>query len=164
MSSKTTGSKLDGGKEPITMVPVEGILGVAKAMQYGAKKYGRDNFRGGIAHSRLMDAAFRHLLAINRGEDVDSESGLQHAYHAAASVFMLIWMKENRPDLDDRWNQLQAQAIKPSELTPEMFGSNPKKPTMAGIPASETLILRANEPVEFSTVDGQFNRLKDGKA
>lgn len=128
MSSKPTGSKLDGGKEPITLVPAEAILGMAKAMQYGAKKYGSHNFKGGIAHSRLVDACFRHLLALVRGEDTDIESGLPHTYHAAASIGMLIWMQENRADLDDRW-----QAPKFPEA-PENFGGSPKKPTMAYLP------------------------------
>jgi hypothetical protein len=123
MSSKTTGSKLDGGKEPITLVPAEAILGMAKAMQYGAKKYGSHNFKGGIAHSRLVDACFRHLLALVRGEDTDIESGLPHTYHAAASIGMLIWMQENRADLDDRWKKETDRtiAIRPSQLTKEDF-------------------------------------------
>lgn len=66
-------------------------------------KTGEHNWRGGIAYSRLISAAYRHLGAINRGEDIDPESGLPHVYHLACNVMFLSWMMENKPELDDRF-------------------------------------------------------------
>lgn len=102
--SDAGGTKFDSGKPRISLIPVEAILGIGKALTYGAKKYQPDhNFRNGIQQTRIADAAFRHLLAWVNGEDKDPESGLPHLYHAGASIAMLIWMTENRKDLDDRW-------------------------------------------------------------
>ncbi len=76
---------------------------VGKVLGFGARKYAADNWRGGISHRRLISAAYRHLGAISRGEDVDPESGLKHTGHLGCCVMFLDWMQNHRPDLDDRW-------------------------------------------------------------
>jgi hypothetical protein len=45
------GIKHDQGKAPISLVPAVAILGMAKVFAFGAKKYGRHNFRKGMDHS-----------------------------------------------------------------------------------------------------------------
>lgn len=97
------GIKHDQGKPSISLIPSEAIEDIAKALTYGAKKYGVYQFRKGLAHTRLIDAAQRHILAHLKGEDIDSESGNTHISHAAASLCMLLFMMHHRPDLDDRW-------------------------------------------------------------
>jgi hypothetical protein len=98
-----SGTKHDKAKAPVELVPVELICGAASAFGYGVKKYGRFNYREGIEHTRLAAAVMRHILAYLDGENYDSESGLLHLSHAAASLGMLMWHDNNRPDLDDRW-------------------------------------------------------------
>lgn len=97
------GTKYDAEKPRITLVPSEAIIAAARAMTYGARKYNDDNFKAGLAHRRLLDAAFRHLLAYSAGEDLDQESGLNHIDSALASLCMLAYMQIHRPDLDDRY-------------------------------------------------------------
>jgi len=97
------GTKNDNGKPSVTLIPHEAIMGMAKALSYGANKYGRHNFRAGIEYSRLADACMRHLLAYMDGEDIDIESGNNHVFHALASLAMLAYMDANRPDMDDRY-------------------------------------------------------------
>lgn len=97
-----SGIKYDAGKPAISLIPSEAVEETAIALTYGANKYGRHNYKKGMKHSRLYDAAMRHLLAYNKGEDIDAESGNSHLAHAAASIAMLIYMTKNRPDLDDR--------------------------------------------------------------
>lgn len=98
-----TGNKLDNGKPKISLIPSEAIIEMAIAFTYGANKYASDGFKGGISYRRLLDAAFRHILAISNGEDVDSESGNSHVGHAMASLAMLTYMMKNKPNLDDRY-------------------------------------------------------------
>ena len=92
-------------KPPLDLLTLEFQTGTAQALGFGANKYGRHNFRGGIDHSRLIAAALRHLNQYNNGQDLDSESGLSHLSHAAASLNMLMWMVANRPELDDRYKK-----------------------------------------------------------
>ena len=97
------GMKFDQEKPRMDLLDSEFLEGVASVLTFGAKKYAAHNWRKGIAYSRLIAAAYRHLGAINRGEDVDPESGLPHAYHLGCCIQFLGWMMKNRPDLDDRW-------------------------------------------------------------
>jgi hypothetical protein len=103
-----SGTKFDQGKPSISLVPSEALIGMTRALDYGAKKYGRYNYRDGIEHSRILDAALRHIFAILGGEDTDPESGLPHLHHALASLAMLEWMRVNRPDLNNLYDYSKA--------------------------------------------------------
>jgi hypothetical protein len=97
------GLKHDAEKPRTDLLDAEFLLGVADVLKFGAKKYAEHNWRGGIAYSRLLGAILRHTLALLRGEDLDSESGLPHVHHLGCSVMFLSWMMTHRKDLDDRF-------------------------------------------------------------
>lgn len=99
-----TGQKFDAGKPPMSLLDRYALEQIAQVLAFGANKYNADNWRGGIRHRRLIDAALRHLLAISDGEDIDPESGLPHAAHLGCCVMFLLWMQKHRPDLDDRFH------------------------------------------------------------
>lgn len=96
-----SGVKNDQGKAPISLIPSEFIIGTAEVFAFGGTKYGLHNYRQGIAWSRLVDAAMRHLLAINAGEWKDTESGLPHLYHTSCCLAMLSYMHTHYPELND---------------------------------------------------------------
>ena len=97
------GRKYDEGKAPLTMIPREALEQTASVLAFGAKKYGRDNYKAGLEYTRLADAVMRHLVAWVNGEDIDPESNYSHLAHALAGLSMLIWMENNREDCDDRY-------------------------------------------------------------
>jgi hypothetical protein len=99
------GTKFDSEKPPMALIDSSYLEGLARVLAFGANKYAPDNWRGGIQFRRLISAAMRHLSAINRGEDRDSETGELHAYHLACCTMFLASMMENRPDMDDRWKE-----------------------------------------------------------
>jgi len=103
------GTKNDQGKLRLELVPVESINAIARAMTYGAKKYGDWNWAKGIAHTRLFGAALRHMWAYFRGEDYDQESGNHHLDHALASLAMLRASIDNSLGEDDRPNYCQVK-------------------------------------------------------
>jgi len=98
-----TGLKLDTEKPPVDLLDPYAMEQTALVLAFGAIKYHRHNWRGGIRYTRLIAAAMRHLWAILRGEDIDPESGLPHAAHAMCCCMFLCWMMKHRSDLDDRW-------------------------------------------------------------
>lgn len=79
----------------------DALEGLARVLEFGAKKYSRNNWRGGISYSRLIAACLRHIFAILRGEYIDSESGLPHVDHAACCIMFLSHFMKNREDLND---------------------------------------------------------------
>jgi hypothetical protein len=97
-----SGTKYDSGKLRLELVPVEATEAIARAMTYGAVKYGDWNWAQGIDHSRLYAAALRHMTAYFRGEDVDAESGNHHLDHALASLAMLKASVQNKLGADTR--------------------------------------------------------------
>ena len=99
----STGRKDDSEKIRMDLLDPSFTEGVASVLTMGAKKYSPDNWRGGIAFTRIISAILRHLCVIQRGEDVDPESGQLHAYHIGCNCQFLGWMKKNRPDMDDRF-------------------------------------------------------------
>lgn len=103
VNNMSSGTKHDSGKAPIHFLTREFLEGVAQAQAFGAKKYGDYNFCKGLAYTRLLDAAMRHLLAFTWGENNDNESGESHLSHAAANINMLMYTIKNHPELDDRY-------------------------------------------------------------
>lgn len=97
------GAKLDKGKPPISLLHRDFVEGTAQVMGFGVEKYERFNWCNGISHTRLLDAALRHIVAIIDGEDLDPESGLPHRHHACASLNMYCGMTVLHPELDDRY-------------------------------------------------------------
>lgn len=94
--------KHDKGKAQLSLITRESLEYEAAAFEYGAKKYGRDNYKQGMNWTRVLDAALRHLTAFNAKEDLDHESLLNHLAHAKACVAMLIYYYENKIGTDDR--------------------------------------------------------------
>lgn len=97
------GRKDDSGKIPLNLLSTEALLRIGEVLQFGAKKYAAHNWRKGLAYSRVVDAALRHLLSWNAGEDRDPESGLNHLAHAATCLMFLLEYLKTHPELDDRW-------------------------------------------------------------
>lgn len=96
------GTKHDTGKPDLSLIPYSAEQGIAKAFMDGEKKYGRYNYLKGMKWSRLIGAAKRHLGAFTNGEDCAQDSKLNHLYHAAANICMLIEYYEKNIGEDDR--------------------------------------------------------------
>ena len=91
-------------KIPLEVVPPSAIHALAEAFSDGAKKYGPYNWREKtISSSVYYGAALRHLCAWWDGEDIASDSGVHHLYHALACIAMVIdgasvgKLNDNRP-------------------------------------------------------------------
>ena len=97
------GVKFDNEKPQISLIPSEVITGMAEVLTFGARKYNKFNWLAGINYSRLIDAANRHLLAFQRGEDLDNESGKSHLLHCMVNLAFLYYFTNHKPELDDRW-------------------------------------------------------------
>lgn len=99
------GKKFDDEKPRMDLLPQAALLGIAEVLTFGANKYGDHNWRGGIAYSRLIAAAYRHLGAFNDGEDLDGESKLSHLKHLGCCVAFLIEQEAKGTGLDDRYRR-----------------------------------------------------------
>lgn len=99
--------KYDGGKIQLELLSPSWINGVGRVLTFGAKKYAAHNWRQGLARSRLLGAALRHVFAYLDGEDLDQESGLPHLHHASCCLMFASELHETHPKLDDRWKRIK---------------------------------------------------------
>lgn len=99
---KQDGIKHDDGKAPMGLIPRAAIIAEAQVLAFGASKYSAWNWAKGMAWSRLIDAALRHIYAYADGETNDPESGLNHLAHARCCLGFLLDYVESHPELDDR--------------------------------------------------------------
>lgn len=92
--------KYDSEKPAIDLVCADYILGTADVLTFGAKKYGKKNYLEGKGDpdyiNRLYSAIQRHLLAFQKGELLDAESGKPHLFHASAGLAMLVDMEAHQ--------------------------------------------------------------------
>ena len=108
----TAGRKDDQEKPDMDLLSPYALEKVAQVMTFGKKKYGANNWRGGIAYSRLLAAIMRHLNSYRKGETLDPETGLSHLAHASCGLMMLLEFEETRPDLDDRYKSESKKSVK----------------------------------------------------
>jgi hypothetical protein len=85
------GKKLDDGKAPWDLLPINALRAVVDVLGYGARKYSPGSWRFvPDARRRYYAAALRHLTTWWEGEQDDSESKLPHLGHAACCVLFLL--------------------------------------------------------------------------
>ena len=94
--------KDDSKKIDLSLLPYHPLKEIAEVLEFGAKKYSRDNWRKGFAHERLMAAILRHALAYNEGETYDPETGLCHLAHLGCMLLFLMETRHTHPELDYR--------------------------------------------------------------
>lgn len=99
--------KYDGGKPSVYRGVVDyfprAVMAVAAISTFGANKYAWKGWEGvedGIA--RYSDAMMRHLLQEATGEELDPDSGMMHAAHAAwgALARLELILREQQDDGD----------------------------------------------------------------
>lgn len=99
---KYEGLHYDSGKPRVDLVPSSLVLAVAKVCEFGIQKYAERNWEAGIAFTKLLGSAERHLLEWKDCRDVDPESGLNHLHHAAWNLMAIIELITTHPEMDDR--------------------------------------------------------------
>ena len=108
--AKEQGLKYDQEKPDLTLVDRKAEEGMVRVLEFGAKKYHRDNWRQGFEWNRLLAAAMRHIRAYTEGEDLDPESGLPHIDHAACMIHFASGHYHHGYGTDDR-TRVSAEAV-----------------------------------------------------
>ena len=102
IDEKDKALRYNAGKTQWSYLPMAEIEDLIKVLEYGATKYTKDNWKKGEYISRITDSLMRHIRAYcYEGEDIDSESGLNHIGHILANVVFLKY-NQGHPTFDDR--------------------------------------------------------------
>jgi hypothetical protein len=96
--STNPGVKHDAGKPRFSLLPWRELWSVVSVLEYGAVKYGENNWQKvPDAPRRYFDAAMRHMSAWRAGERDDYESGLPHLSHAICCLLFAAWFTNQQP-------------------------------------------------------------------
>ena len=121
--------KHDADRARWDLLPWSAAREIVRVLQFGAAKYGDDNWRHVTdARRRYFSAAIRHLAAWWDGEKRDPESGLPHLAHAGASIlFLLVIDEESRESAELSPEPEQLEPPKP----PKRPGAKLSRPSVA---------------------------------
>jgi hypothetical protein len=90
-AANKSGTKHDAGKLRFSLLPLHALEEVVKVLEFGAAKYGAENWRKlDNLQQRYYDAALRHVIADQKGEAVDDESDLPHLAHAICCLMFKL--------------------------------------------------------------------------
>lgn len=96
------GIRYNEGKLQWTLIDFSCLEDMVKVLEFGEKKYSRDNWKKGLKTTEVADSLMRHLFAYLRGEDKDPETGLPHTAHLLCNAMFLSYMEKYKPDFDTR--------------------------------------------------------------
>lgn len=103
MHPTKVGVKHDQEKPDMSLLSSIGLFKVAQVMTHGKKKYSANNWRQGLAYTRLLAASLRHIFQYLGGESKDPETGISHLAHAVCGLLMILEFEDTKPELDDRY-------------------------------------------------------------
>jgi len=87
-------TKEDHDKCQLDIINPAYLEDLADVLTDGEETYGLNNWRG-LHFSRIIASMLRHMTAIQKGEDIDPDSGHPHAAHIAANAMFLHWWQAN---------------------------------------------------------------------
>ena len=91
LDEKNVGKKYDGGKVRFSLVPQKALTEVMDVLEFGAKKYGDENWKMvDNLQRRYFDAAHRHMIKDFKGVLIDEESGSAHLAHAICCLMFKL--------------------------------------------------------------------------
>lgn len=111
------GLRYNAGKPVLHLVSRAALIGTARVLEWGARKYAAHNWRKGMDWTTPVDSMLRHLFAWLEGEDRDicpehagarpddctKCSGLPHVDHIACNAMFLQEYVHRNIGTDDRW-------------------------------------------------------------
>lgn len=84
----------------VDLIPPKFIEEVARVFTFGAKKYSPNNWKGFNEQQKeeIIGSLLRHILEFQKGNKLDSESGLHHLAHAACNIAFILYFEEDKND------------------------------------------------------------------
>lgn len=89
------------GKPQWSLVDFKSIIPMVEVLEYGCKKYDRDNWKKGLPTREICESMIRHCMKLLEGQYLDDESGLPHVGHIMCNAMFLEHVVINKPHFDN---------------------------------------------------------------
>ena len=89
------------GKVQWSLVDYKSIEPMVRVLEYGCKKYAKDNWKKGMPASQIIESMLRHTFKLLEGELVDLESGIEHVGHIQCNAMFLAYVLREKPEYND---------------------------------------------------------------
>jgi len=89
------------GKVQWSLVDYKSIEPMVRVLEYGCKKYAKDNWKKGMPASQIIESMLRHTYKLLEGELVDPESGIEHVGHIQCNAMFLAYVLREKPEYND---------------------------------------------------------------
>lgn len=92
------GDRFNEGKLRWSLVHYKSLEPLVRVLEFGAKKYGDNNWQKGLDKKEILESAMRHLAALMDGEVYDKESGLHHIGHLMCNAMFYEYFDAKERD------------------------------------------------------------------
>jgi hypothetical protein len=89
------------GKVQWSLVDYKSIEPMVRVLEYGCKKYAKENWKKGMPASQIIESMLRHTFKLLEGELVDPESGIEHVGHIQCNAMFLAYVLREKPEYND---------------------------------------------------------------
>lgn len=110
MSKKDRALRFNEGKLKWSLVDFKSLESMVKVLEYGAKKYGKNNWKKGFPQEEIIESMLRHIFAFLNGEKLDKESGLPHTGHIMCNAMFLEFM-ENKGKNENNYEAIKTTNV-----------------------------------------------------
>lgn len=81
--------RFNSAKPKMSLLDLHSLVPAVQVLEFGMLKYSRNNWKKGLKRSEVIDSLMRHILAMQKGEEIDPESGLSHIGHIQCNAMFL---------------------------------------------------------------------------
>lgn len=115
-ASQNQGMRFNEGKPQWSLIDFKSLEPMVRVLEFGAKKYARDNWKKGLDKNQILESMMRHVVALMDGEVNDSESGLPHIGHIMCNTMFWSFMNRKEGELSNRieMNNIGIDSLKKS--------------------------------------------------
>jgi hypothetical protein len=79
-----------------SLIPVEFTCEMLEVLEFGAQKYGVNNWQGETNIELFLDACERHIISYKKGYAVDDETGRHNLVQAATNLMFIFCLESKR--------------------------------------------------------------------
>lgn len=123
--------RFNQGKPDYTLLDFQSLEPMVRVLEFGARKYARDNWRKGLAKENILGSLQRHvgklIDKVNQGKDeVDDETGIHEIGHIFCNCMFYSALHVNKQEMGRREEALNGfdwnadERAKKSESKPEL--------------------------------------------